>query len=399
MSEQDLGLKVASRRLLWRMGYTTRLDVQLRGVWGRAWPERTSERTRRDVQPESFTDLDVLGLGFAGASRLHSAIVDCKTSPGGSTGRMFWVRGVADFFAADDAYMVRDSVVSDAARQLTTRLGITALTSDDLSQLEALHPCELPLDIEPLSLLFDRSSAAKVLAAFTGLDRRLKPLLDYRDFGYWLYDEYRNPVQLVEHLRECADQLDARNPRHLALVLDLGWLYLVTLSHAIHAIRAARGSDPDRGLQEYLFGGAIGLREKEQLAQLLAGLRDNGALPGEVHVEPLPTYYPKLRELVTRIMRRPDRVLPALRLLELLTAVTALAGRVEPADLGAFHEDLAAKQAADVVGFLITTTGLDDGFRTRARSLLLGEPVPGPPAELQAHDLHETEGKASVKPA
>lgn len=373
MSEQDLGLKVASRRLLWRMGYTTRLDVQLRGVWGPDRPERTTERARRGAQPESFTDLDVLGLGFVGGSRLHSAIVDCKTTPGGSTGRMFWVRGVADFFAADDAYMVRDSVVSDAARQLTTRLGITALTSEDLGRLEALHPCELPLDAEPLSRLFDQTNAAKVLAAFTGLDGKLKPLLDYRDFGYWLYDEYRNPVQVVEHLRECADRLDARNPRHLALVLDLTWLYLVTLSHAIHAIRASHVSDPDRGLQEYLFGGAIGLREKQQLAQLLAGLRDNGALPVEVHVDPLPTYYAKLRELVVRIMRRPDRVLPALRLLELLTAVTALGERVEPADLGAVHEDLAAKQAADVVGFLVRTAGLDDGFRARARSLLLGE--------------------------
>ncbi len=153
MSELDLGLKVASRRLLWRMGYTTRLDVQLRGVWGPGRPDRASERARRGAQPESFTDLDVLGLGFAGGSRLHSAIVDCKTSPGGSTGRMFWVRGVADFFAADDAYMVRDSVVSDAARQLTTRLGITALTSDDLGRLEALHPSELPLDTAPLSQL------------------------------------------------------------------------------------------------------------------------------------------------------------------------------------------------------------------------------------------------------
>jgi hypothetical protein len=38
-------------------------------------------------------------------------------------------------------------------------------------------------------------------------------------------------------------------PRHLALVLDMTWLYLVTLSHAIHAIRAAHIANPDRGLQ------------------------------------------------------------------------------------------------------------------------------------------------------
>lgn len=289
---------------------------------------------------------------------------------------MFWVRGVADFFAADEAYMVRDTVMSDAARQLSTRLGVTALTSEDLTILEALYPVKLGLDSAPLSRLFDKTSAAKVLAAFNGLDKRLKPLLDYREFGYWLNDEYRNPVQLVEHLRAAADLLDARNPQHLALVLDLTWLYLVTLSHATYAIRASHVSQPDRGLQEYLFGGAAGLSEKQQLSVLLAGLREAGALPAEVHVDPLPTYHPKLRELVVRIMRRPECVLPALRMLELLTAVTALGERVEPADLGELHQDLPAKQAADVVGFLVGAAGLNSGFRGRARSLLLGEPLP-----------------------
>lgn len=255
MSELDLGLKVASRRLLWRMGYTTRLDVQLRGVWGPAHPGRTGPRDRQSTQPESFTDLDVLGLSFAGGSRLHSAIVDRKTTERGSTGRMFWVRGVADFFAADDAYMVRETVVSDAARQLTTKLGIVALTSDDLSRLETLHPCELALDDPPVSWLFDRASAAKVLAAFTGLDHRLKPLLDYRDFDYWLFDEHRNLIQLVENLRACASRLDPRNPRHLALVRDMAWLYLVTLSHAIHTIRAAHVANPDRAFRNTCSAG------------------------------------------------------------------------------------------------------------------------------------------------
>ena len=264
-----------------------------------------------------------------GGSRLHSAIVDCKTTQRRSTERMFWVRGVADFFAADDAYMVRETLVTEAARQLATRLRITALTSDDLARLEALHPCELALDAQPLSLLFDAPSAARALTAFNDLDSRLRPLLDYRNFGYWLFDEYRNPVQLVEHLRGCARHLDARNPQHLALVLDLTWMYTVTLSHAIHSIRSARISDPDRGLQEYLFGGPVGLGEKQQLAQLLVGLRDSGAVPPGVNVDPLPAYYPKLRELVTRLMRRPDRILTALRLLELLTAVTALGTKVD----------------------------------------------------------------------
>jgi hypothetical protein len=62
-------------------------------------------------------------------------------------------------------------------------------------------------------------------------------------------------------------------------------------------------------------------------------------------------------------------------LLEVLRAVTALGKRLESADLGVLYDDLAAKQAADVVGFLVTTAELPSGFRGRARSLL-DEPLP-----------------------
>ncbi|UXY33167.1 hypothetical protein [Streptomyces sp. HUAS TT20] len=378
MSELDLGLKVASRRLLWRMGYTTRLDVELRSV---AAPDPKSSgrpvRGQRSSAPEAYTDLDVLGIILVGGFQVQSAIVDCKTSARGSTSRMFWVRGVADFFAADTAYMVRDKELSSAARQLTSRLKISALTSDEVTSLEELHPCELALSEEPLAWLFQRDKAATVLSAFTGLDKRLRPLLEYRQFTYWIAEEHRNPLRLVDELRAVATHLDSRNPHHLALVLDCAWLYLLTLSHAVQNLRAAHVADPDQGLQEYLFGGPAGLREKQGLAQMLESIKSNGALPPTVHVDLLPTYYPRLLELTVRVMKRPDSVLSALRLLELATTVTALGQRfAQPEDMGGLYDDIAAKRAADVVGFLVGTAGLDSGFRARTRSLLLGEPLP-----------------------
>ncbi|QHA04622.1 hypothetical protein GQF42_16160 [Streptomyces broussonetiae] len=380
MSELDLGLKVASRRLLWRMGYTTRLDVQLRSVGAAERPTAgaagAAGRSRRSSVPEAFTDLDVLGITVTGGFRLQSAIVDCKTTVKGSTSRMFWVRGVADFFAADAAYMVREKDLSNAARQLTSRLGIAALTSAEVTRLEELHPSHLALDAEPLAWLFQRDKAATVLGTFNGLDKRLKPLLEYREFTYWLAEEHRNPMQLVDELTAVARYLDPRNPHHLALVLDCAWLYLLTLSHAVESLRAAHVADPDRGLQEYLFGGPAGLSEKQGLSRLLEGIKQSGALPDGVHVDLLPSYFPRLRELAIRILTRADSVLPALRLLEFATSVTALGQRIEkPEDMGGLYDDVAAKRAADVVGFLVGTAGLDNGFRARARSLLLGEPM------------------------
>jgi hypothetical protein len=366
VTELDLGLKVAARRVLWGMGYTTRVDVPLRSV--------ATDRSGTQKRKQAFTDLDVLGLTIGPGFRVQSAIVDCKTSTRGSAERMFWVRGVADFFAADDVYMVREHGLGHAARQLAGRLGIAAMTSEDLSRLEEYHQVDAPLSDAPLSLLFDREHVAQSISAFGQLDQRLRPLAGYRQFDYWVYDEHRNPLQLVEHLRASSHLLDSRNPVHLGLVFDLGWLYLLTISHAVEYIRTAQLSDPDNALQEYVLGGPLGLREKRELSTLLSELKSTGAVPAGVDVTVLPSYFPALRELAMRVLRRPATVLPALRLLEIATAA-AVAGSSAPLSepLGPVFDEIAAKQAADVIGFLVASADLDRSFRTRARFVLLGE--------------------------
>ena len=70
-ADHDLPLKVATRRLLWRMGCSTRLDVRLRG---------DIPTGPRGASFEEFTDLDVLGIGFTPAGQLHTTFADCRSS-------------------------------------------------------------------------------------------------------------------------------------------------------------------------------------------------------------------------------------------------------------------------------------------------------------------------------
>jgi hypothetical protein len=364
VSELDLGLKVGARRLFWSMGLSTRLDVELRGFTPPA-------AGRRSAGPESFTDLDVLGVAVTGSYRLSTEIADCKTSRKDSTSRMFWIRGVADLFGADHAYLVREHNVADAARQLSTRLSITVLPSEDLVRLQDHHGPPLPDSSSALSILFDRTAVAGHLAAFNNLDSRLKRLLDYRQFDYWVYEQHRNPVQLVAHLAGARGHLDPRNPVHVALFLDLGWLYLLSLIRVTAHIRGAFLGDPDRGMQEYMFGGPINLREKQETARLLRSVSPEGA--GTLNH--LPPYYGQLRELVVRLLRRPGQMQTALRYAEATTALAAAKTRTSLPD--AFGRDLfdpvAAKLVADVCGFLVAAADLDSGFRARARAYLLAE--------------------------
>jgi hypothetical protein len=169
VSEKDLHLKVVSRRLLWRMGYSTRVDVPLRAY--------VPDPTRRGTRYESYTDLDVLGISIVPGFAVRTVIADCKTTQRGSTERMFWIRGVGDFFAADDAWMVRTGGVAAAARQLSARLGISVLEPTDLLKLESFYPSDLNLDDPRLSVLFDAQSVATYMRASTMLDKRLTRLL------------------------------------------------------------------------------------------------------------------------------------------------------------------------------------------------------------------------------
>lgn len=361
MSELDLGLKVGVRSLLWSMGFSTRLDVQLRG-----------HEKPTGGPAESFTDLDVLGVAIAPGYRLSTTIADCKSGRADKpTARMFWIRGVADLFGADDAMLVREHDVNDATRQLSAKLGITVLPSADLQHMQTLHGVQLRTS-GPLDVLFDRHAAEAHLKAFTRLDKRLKLLVEYRDFDYWVYDDHRNPFQLVAHLRDAARHLKPKDPDHLALFFDLAWLYLLALIKVTEHLRGAFLTDPDRGLQEYLFGGPTGLKEKTQVAQLLQSLKPEGARDRD-H---LPEYYPILRELVTRLLRRPTHMQAALRQLEAASALCVARQRVTlEAAFDVDYDPMAAKLVADVCGFLVSAAELPTEFRTQARAFLLGEPV------------------------
>lgn len=362
MTELDLGLKVATRRLFWRMGFTTRIDVPLRAV-GDGGSDRKSRA------PEAFTDLDVLGLTISPGFRLQGAIADCKTGKRArAIERVFWLRGVADFFNADDAWVVREHPPPDAARQLAARLGVAVLTGDDLTALETFHPTDLPIDHPAVARLFDRGKVEKYLASSTGLDKKLKHLLEYRQFDYFVYEPHRNPLQLVAHLHDAKGTLDPKHPHHVALFVDLAWLYLVAVTQVVEHVRAAHLTDPDTATQEYLFGGQLGLREKRQMATLLAKVVPEGV----EKPDPLPPYYASLRELVVRVLRRPHHILSALRYAEVASAGLADGVRVRlKAAFAPEYDEIAAKLLTDVCGFLVGAADLHPDFRTEAQRILL----------------------------
>ncbi|MGV9238983.1 hypothetical protein [Streptomyces nigra] len=301
---------------------------------------------------------------------MHSIIADCKTSSRGSTERMFWIRGVADFFNADEAWMVRSKSVTAASRQLSGRLGISVMETADLHTLETFHPTDVPLDEGPLGLLFDESAVSNYMKGYTTLDRKLDKLLEYRQFDYWVYDEHRNLLQVVAHISEASRHLDPSNPRHRAIFYDFSWLYVHSLAHAISRVRAAHVTNITESLQDYIFGGQVALQEKQKLASVLRKLAPPSLIE-EAGDGILPNWYPQLLELLTRQLRRPYLTSAQLRYAEWLSeAQVAKETSSLAAAFATQYDPLASKLLADVCGFLVTVGNLDPGFRAHARSTM-----------------------------
>lgn len=402
-SERDLPLKVQMRRLFWSMGCSTRLDVKLRAyVTG----------DQRGPGWQEFTDLDVLSVGFSSGGQPQITLADCKTTPGRVLERMFWVRGVADFFAADDAYIVRSNPVPVAARALSTRLGVGVLDPDDYQALARTFPTDLDFN-GPLHCLFDLESVRRQISNTVGLDRKLEDLVDFVRFDYWIYEPYRNLTQVVAHLADAVAKLDPSNPRHVSLFFETAWLYAFALARATHHVRSSRMAAVPTAVMTYVAGGELAVREKAQLARLL----EQVGIAVDIRAAVLPPYIDLLAELVTRLLVRPTEFGDVLRYAEYLTTatITAPAATVGAAFGRQNVRPVAAKLLADVCGFLVTTAGLRPEFRKVARDLLVvdlrgGEPElagasPGrhpptsvPPSTAPAEPVHAVQALPIYNP-
>lgn len=366
--DRDLPLKLDMRRLLWRMGCSARLDVRLRGYLPQA---------RRSPAAHDLTDLDVLGIGFTPAGQIHKTFADCRSTDKRAIERMFWVRGVADFVQADEAYLVRATEVPGGVRSMSSRLGIGVLTPDDLRAAEKTMPAALDFG-GPLAVLFDAACVSAHLGLSDGADRKLGKLIDYLDFDFWVYEPHRNMTQVVAHLQQAVSTLDPRSPSHRALFYDCAWHYALAIAQAVEYVRATRMSDVPTAVRIYVGGGELALREKAALQRMLA----KGGLPADAD-SVMPPYQDQLIDLVTRYLVRPNHLSGTLRYAEYLAVSEAakLPHTVGEA-FGTSTDEIAAKLLADTCGFLVTAAGLRPDFRVHARARLVHDLTGGEPGTL-----------------
>ncbi|GAI82719.1 unnamed protein product [marine sediment metagenome] len=187
---------------------------------------------------------------------------------------------------------------------------------------------------------------------------------------YWLLEPHRNLQQLVVYLSDFKPHLHADSEQHFTLFLDYVWLYALAVLQASEYVVAAGVSDINRSMRQYLFGGEVGLREKEAVVKQLEKLRNviegKNAESAKPIFSVLPPYYDALLELVTRFVLKPRAASNVLRYSEWLNLSKDFLDQIGQLPDGLLPVDqVSAKLLNDISRFLTESSGLSKEFSDR----------------------------------
>lgn len=299
--DADLGLKLRFRRILFAQGYWTPIEIELS-----QYKDLGTTTIRR-----SLTDLDVLGVKFDNLFSVHRIVCDCKSGKNVSdVTRLFWLRGVVDYFGADEAYFLRPRI-DWHARAIAPKLGLRAIGENDIDTLEdSLNIKALKLPLADLSIY----NGVRALwgidvpkgGTLTELQKKKKDIYSYLSYAFWYIDRNRNILMLIDKYNSIAGILNPSDPRDVLLAYTGLERFAFCLMDIANHIHAQGGGDIPRLARTYIFGGPMGLKEKENFFALLR--RATGS------TEQLdPPWMEDIIELIGRLIRNPTGASDVLR--------------------------------------------------------------------------------------
>lgn len=364
MSEHDLQLKLRAGRWFWSLGSSTLLRVRLTSF------EARPKKGKSELS--DLADLDVLGTEVASDFRLRYRAAECKSGRAGAK-ELFWLRGVIDYYGADEGYLVvqHDEVRRPGVRELASRLDLGVLTFNDFEVLSTTYADD-PMAAERI---YDPEVVAKVDELLARPPKQLERLSDYTLRFYWQIPQHRNLQLLIANLADAAQHLDPAHPAHRLLFAETVYRYCLSLFAACEAIVKRGYGDVATQLPVYLHGGELGLREANQRLRSLKEVQK--LLEGDERLElsrafsETPPYHAALLDVTERLLRRPSAATAMLRHLQVAMHVGIPAGG-SAAELLESFDPVAAKLVNDVAAFLCRASGADEAHRSHLDQLLNG---------------------------
>jgi hypothetical protein len=341
---RDESLKLQSAALLRTLGYFTQLEVPFDVAL-------YAEGFRRG----QATDLDVLAVRFDGDFQETRIISECKSGEQHAMEELLKLSAVVQFFHASRGWLVKTRI-ADNARQVAKRLSVRPLDHDELAIL--LRGWEL----DPAEVL---ARERAFYGAELSLQRALhaedasRTLLRYCDSDVWLrefWESIHNLIYLLSKRNESGLNTDQSEHRYLAF--RVATLMSICVLRLCGEIAQWKLSNPDRGVELFVFGGAAGRRERERMFDQL-----RQTVPAEVFRDRSldPPFLDALKDVVAAMLRNSRSARRVPRCLQ--HAIQAyfsddpnLPELPKPADV---WDEVTLKLAKDVVEFTLAASGVD----------------------------------------
>jgi hypothetical protein len=259
----------------------------------------------------SLTDLDVLGIKYDYLFNGFRIVGDCKTGKNISDiSRLFWLKGVKDYFGADEAYYIHSNV-KNHTKNITPKLGLRVLDEKSLSELEKnLNIIHYFLPLSDISEYEKVSNQWNIkIPRGTKLNENqllFKKIYTYLSYSYWYIEQYRNLLNVIENFSSISSLLDPRNDKHVLLAFTGLERFAHSMLEAASYVFSQGSDNVPRDFRTYIYGGPLSLREKETFFKLMRELtKTNEQLD--------PPFIVDLYELMGRMVRNPMGAFDILR--------------------------------------------------------------------------------------
>ena len=350
--DKDFKQKIEIQKIFWSMGMWARIDIPI------VIYEDDSQKEK--MKRHFLTDIDVYGENIQNDFSLYKSIADCKSGKNIKVfERLFWLRGVKDYFGASQAYLVKKNI-SNNAKIFLPRLEINGIDNDILTEFGKIyHTDSLPM--------FSEKYYSELEIIISNYRDEYKKIYDYLVTRYWFTESNISMRVLLTMLgkREFYKKFDKNKKEHRYLLMETCTLFARTILACCRYTLRRDVIDIKQSVTEYIHGGVDELNLKLNMIRdfktELKELLKESQIDDKVFV--YPPYFEELVKLVAVILSQANDIKDIIRYMEIMGHEIVLETKFNFKEcIGSSYSYVGHKLAKDIIVLYLKWNNIDSHF-------------------------------------
>lgn len=350
--DKDFEQKIKMQKIFWSMGMWSRINIPI--------VIYETDNQRKKMKKHYLTDIDVYSENMQKDFSNERSIADCKSGSNVKIfERLFWIRGVKEYFGASQAYLVKKNI-SAKAKIFMPKLEIIGMDNETLFEFEKIyHINSLPLYSEKYYNELDK--------IIQGYDNEYKKIFDYLMTRYWFTESNVSMKVLLSMLakRNFYKTLDKSNRNHRFLLMEVCIMFARTVLSCCRYVLTRDVINLEQSIMEYIHGGVDGFNLKmnmvREINNELKDVLNNVRLGNSILIQP--PYFKNLTKLVAIILGETNNVKDILRYMEIMQHEIVLNKKFDYNQcMVGNYSAIGHKLSKDIVLFYLKENNIDVNF-------------------------------------